>query len=439
MKTNTRDFGKVPNGQGFLVREQKPFEQLRRTVLSCLLWENSFYEDGVTIAQRIKDLVAKVNPQDVASLAVEAREQGKLRHVPLLLARELARNEKGRPFVAETLGKIVQRPDELSEFLALYWSEGKTPIANSVKKGLATAFNKFGEYALAKYNRDNAIKLRDVMFLCHPKPKDEIQAALFKKLANNELATPDTWEVELSAGKGENKKASWERLLSENKLGALALLKNLRNFTDNGVSDNLIISALRNCNPERVLPYRFISAAKYAPRFEQYLEELMFKSLSGMDKIKGKTVLMIDLSGSMNNQLSAKSELKRIDAANGLAILARELCEEVVIYGFANSEKLIPARRGFALRDAIMQKFGGGTYLKKSMEAINAKESFDRLIVISDEESQDGVGEFKAPTYILNVSTSKNGVGYQNKVTHIHGFSESSLNYIQQLERMTQE
>ena len=151
-------------------------QELRRTLLTCLLFEGTFYESGVGIAERIADLVPKVAPEKVADLAVEARERQHLRHAPLWLVRELARHGNGT-LVADTLPRIIQRADELSEFVALYWKDGKRPLSAGVKRGLARAFPKFGAYALAKYDRAKSVRLRDVLFLCHAKPKDDEQAA----------------------------------------------------------------------------------------------------------------------------------------------------------------------------------------------------------------------------------------------------------------------
>ncbi len=192
-----------------------PEQALRRSVLSCMLWEGEFYEDGVQIAGRIRELVPQVAAEKVAALAVEARERMKLRHAPLLLVREMARLATHRALVAETLTRVIQRADELSEFVAIYWAGGRQPLSAQVKKGLAAAFCKFDEYALAKYDRAGAVRLRDVLFLSHARPVDEAQAALWKRLAENQLATPDTWEVALSAtGRdGAEKREVWERLL----------------------------------------------------------------------------------------------------------------------------------------------------------------------------------------------------------------------------------
>src|SRR5580704_2375584 len=135
-------------------------QALRRSVLSCMLWENEFYEEGVSIAGRIRELVPKVDAAKVAALAVEARTNMKLRHVPLLLVREMARHATHRSLVAQTLARVIQRADELSEFMTIYWADGRAPLSGQVKKGLAAAFTKFDEYALAKYDRAGVVRLR---------------------------------------------------------------------------------------------------------------------------------------------------------------------------------------------------------------------------------------------------------------------------------------
>src|SRR5579862_294049 len=232
--------------EGGRARHISPELQLRRSVLACLLWENQFYEDGIEIAGRIAELVPKVEAEKVAALAVEARERMKLRHAPLLLVREMARHATHRGLVAETLERVIQRADELTEFVAIYWKDGRVPLSAQVKKGLAAAFPKFDEYQLAKYNRGGPIKLRDVLFLSHAKPRDDKQAGVWKKLVWGRLATPDTWEVALSAGA--DKREAWERLLREQKLGGLALLRNLRNMREAGVDESLVLAALGSMN-----------------------------------------------------------------------------------------------------------------------------------------------------------------------------------------------
>ena len=182
-RLNTLNLNTAPRThEGTPTRHVSPEMQLRRSVLACLLWESQFYEDGIEIAGRIAELVPKVAAEKVAALAIEAREQMKLRHAPLLLVREMARHKTHRAPVSETLASILQRADELAEFVAIYWKDGRVPLSGQVKKGLAAAFPKFDEYQLAKYDRGGPIKLRDVLFLCHAKPRDGAQAAMWKKL-----------------------------------------------------------------------------------------------------------------------------------------------------------------------------------------------------------------------------------------------------------------
>ena len=436
-RMNTLNFPWLKNRthEGAPARHISPELQLRRSVLACMLWEDQFYEEGVAIAGRIRELVAKVPAEKVAALAIEAREKMKLRHAPLLLVREMARLATHRQLVAETLTRVIQRADELPEFVALYWSEGKQPLSAQVKKGLAAAFTKFDEYALAKYNRATPVKLRDVLFLSHARPLDQAQADLWKRLVDGELATPDTWEVALSGGA--DKRQAWERLLSENKLGALALLRNLRNMTEAKVDEQAIRGGLARMKTERVLPFRFIAAARYAPQWEAELEQAMFRALGaqtseGQAKLPGKTVLLVDVSGSMDAPLSRRSEIRRNDAAYGLAVLLREIAEQVSVYSFSDNLVRVPSRRGFALRDAInASQPHASTHLGRALAGIDEK--YDRLIVISDEQSHDPVPNPKARGYMLNVASYQNGVGY-GAWTHIDGWSDSVIEYIRAAE-----
>jgi hypothetical protein len=394
----------------------------------------------VQIAGRIQELVPRVEAERVAALAVDAREKMKLRHAPLLLVREMARHVTHRGLVAETLSRVIQRADELSEFVAIYWAGGRQPLSAQVKKGLAAAFGKFDEYALAKYDRAGAVRLRDVLFLSHARPVDEAQAALWKRLAANELATPDTWEVALSGAGRENgadKRAAWERLLSERKLGALALLRNLRNLHAAGVSEELVLAALAALKTDRVLPFRFLAAARHAPQWEAALEAAMFRALEGRTaRLAGHTVLLVDVSGSMASPISLRSEMQRADAAYGLAILLREIAEKVTIYTFSDNAKRVPARRGMALRDALdRNQPHGGTFLGASLKQVESevREGYDRLIVITDEQSHDQVAAPRGKGYAINVASARNGVGY-GPWTHIDGWSEAVVDYIVELE-----
>ena len=415
--------------EGAPARRLTPLETLRRSVLACLLWEDAFYEDGEQIGERIARLAGEVKPEDVAALAIEAREQMKLRHAPLWLARGLAKRRS--PLVGTTLERVIQRPDELAEFLALYWAGGKQPISAAAKRGLAAAFTKFDAYQLAKYDRRGmAIKLRDVMFLVHPKPKDAAQAATWKDLADGTLDAPDTWEVALSAG--DDPRDTWTRLLVQRKLGALALLRNLRNMHEAGVALDQIRMALETVNVRRVLPFRFIAAARYAPDLEAELERAMFRAAAELPKLPGRTALVVDHSGSMTGApVSRRSELDRFDAARALAMLAREQCEDVVIIVFGSSAKLVSGElRGFALARALARGPGGGTNTEKA-KGLADREGYDRIIIITDEQSHQAISApgGRGRGYVVNVAPYEHGIGY-GAWTHVDGRSEAALSYV---------
>jgi hypothetical protein len=429
----------VRTHEGAVAQKVSPKLELRRTVLTCLLWEDTFYEKGSAIAARVAELVRENKAEAVAALAREARDKMQLRHVPLFLVRELARCKGTGALVAETLEHVIQRADELGEFVALYWKQKKEPLSAGVKRGLARAFTKFDAYQLAKHNRESVVKLRDVLFLCHAKPKNEAQAAAWKKLVEGSLEAPDTWEVALSAQKG--KKETFERLLEEGKLGGMAVLRNLRLMIAAGVSQKLIRQRLDK-GVARVLPFRFVTAARYAPKLEDALECAMLKGVAGLADLAGSTGLLVDVSGSMNAALSKKSETTRMDAAAGLAILLREKSEEFSLATFSDSCVELPPRRGFALRDAIVKSQAhASTYLKRALTHLSTQldwKKLERLIVITDEQSHDGIlPAWTAKAYVVNVAPYKHGLSYGNGWTHIDGWSERIVDYIAAVEAET--
>lgn len=294
-----------------------------------------------------------------------------------------------------------------------------------------------------------------MLFLSHAKPLNQEQAATWKQLIDGTLPIPDTWEVALSAGA--DKKETFERLMVEKKLGGLALLRNLRNMNDAGVSKGTIGDALMGANLSRVLPFRYISAARAVPQLEQEIERAMFRSLEGYPKLYGKTVLVVDVSGSMfgAGNVSKRSDITRVDAACALAALARETCEEVAVYATAGNDRtgvhstsVVPPRRGFALIDAIEKDMrtklgGGGIFLVQCLDYVFQHEkSADRVIVITDEVDCDKkltpatANAFGVRNYLINIASNQNGVGY-GKFTHIDGWSESVLDFIRESESTT--
>lgn len=404
----------------------KPIQALRRSVLACMLWENGYYESGVSVADRIAELAAQVTPRELADLAIEARTVHSLRHVSLLLLCALAK--RGGRIVGDTIAAVVSRADEPAELLALYWKDGKQPISKQMKLGLARAIRKFNAYQLAKYNRDSAIKLRDVLFLVHAKPKDDAQAEVWKQLIDGTLPIPDTWEVALSSGA--DKRATWERMLREGSLGYFALIRNLRNMTAGGVDAALIRDAIvaRKGGAEKVLPFRYVAAARACPQMEPALDQALCEAISELPPLTGRTLVLVDVSGSMDAPLSGKSDMKRIDAAAALASLIHG---DLRVFSFSHALVEVPPRRGMAGIDAVIRsQQHGGTALAGAVAAVNAI-PHDRLIVITDEQATDGrvPDPVAKHAYMVNVASNQNGVGY-GRWTHLDGFSEGILRWI---------
>lgn len=434
-------------------------KQLYRSVMSCLLWEKEFYEDGEDIAKRILKLCEQVESTKIADMAYQARHEMHLRHVPLLLLCAIVR--KGHKKVTEpVIEAVISRADEMGEFISLYWSlpGNKHMIPHAMQRGLQRAIVKFDEYQLAKYDRDSAnVKLRDVFRLVRPRPGEwyrhptnkqsctnlskklnkeaaKEQKDLWGRAVKGELKTPDTWEVALSGGA--DKKETFERLIMEGKLGYFALLRNLRNMAQAGVDEILVSTAItdRKNGADRVLPFRFIAAARAAPRFERELDQAMIAGLGQLPELKGRTAVLVDVSGSMDGKLSGKSDLKRIDAAAALASIIN--AEKLRTFTFSHHLCEVPPRRGMAGVDVIIRSQQHvGTYLGNALRALRHEAGqFDRLIVITDEQSHDLIGDpWMKHAYMINVASAKNGVGY-GKWNHINGFSENVLRWIHMYE-----
>ena len=421
-----------------------PEQQLRRAVMACLLWEDSFYESGQSIADRISSLADQCSTAVVSAIAIEARTIHGLRHAPLLLLLNLIR--RNEPGLADTIDKVLRRADDMTELAAMYWQLGnnKNMIPRQMKRGFSKAFARFQEYHFGKYDRDAKVTFSALIRMVRPKPVDDEQAALFKRIRTRTLAIPDTWETELSAGK--DKKETFERLLREGKLGYLALLRNLRNMVTAGVDMNLICSAiLARKGAMLVFPFRYTAAARAVPQLEPFLDTALGSAIEELPRLKGRTAILVDVSRSMLNKLSAKSDLNRMDAAATLASVIN--CDHLRVFSFSQQLVEVPPRRGMAGVDAILRsQVYGGTHLFDAVTSMNTM-GYDRLIVITDEQAtgtasargmiQGTVTTMPDPVglgYVINVANETNGVGY-GKWTHIDGFSEAVIRFIAEHEK----
>lgn len=450
---------RVAGGMGKPAANQDAEALLRRCVMACLLWEDMAYESGTGNSDSIAELIPQVEPGIVADICIEARQKQKLRHVPLFIAREMARIPAYNKYLDTVLPKIITRADQLTDFVALYFNkkgdrrgEKGVKLTAKVKKGLAAAFENFHEYHFAKYNREGPVRIRDVMFMVHPRPANADREALYKKIADNTLDTPLTWETELSAGK--DKKKTFTKLLKDNKLGGLAFLRNIRNIEQSGVDYKVVEQGFSKLHNANLLPLNFIGADANSNTYNQLIEKSMLETFGNRPKLTGHTVFILDVSGSMGSAVSARSQFNRMDAGIALCILAQESCERCTIYitggGWeVHKTEVVKGRRGFALRDQIKTMIpnmgGGGIFTAQALDYVATKHKtgdVDRIIVFSDSQDCDRSRKLPKPfgktNYIVDVSAHKHGINYKGCWTaEISGWSESFLDYIQAAEGLT--
>ena len=374
---------------------------------------NKFYETADERIERIADLVGKCDARYVAQLAVYARTKMNLRSVPLLLVVELAKHHSGDNLVSRTIEKVVLRADEIMELLHCYqWrnsqpnAECKTSpkklgrLSHQIQVGLQKVFNNFDEYQFAKYDRNNLeVKLRDALFIVHPKAKDDAQQLLFNKITDRTLETPYTWETELSAlGQqefitGTERQmafaAKWEELIDSGKMGYMAMLRNLCNFLKNGISIEAIEKVANRLSNEhevvssKQFPFRFLSAYreiknarysfnvhsnilanameetalvtnkaiedinavgrhKYTMLFDALEKAVLAssKNITGFDE-NTRVLLACDVSGSMYTPISPNSSVKNYDIGLVLAMLLKNRCKNVISGIFGNVWKVV--------------------------------------------------------------------------------------------------
>ena len=432
------------NHEGAKAYTLTPEMELYAAIATTML-NDTFYEKADDRLARIKNLMTQVNASFIAKLAVYTRQEMNLRTAPVVLATELAKIHKGNDLVGRTVEKVVKRPDEITEMLAYYQIANErtgtkklNKISKQLQKGLAASFNNFDEYQFAKYNRSTEVKLRDALFLVHPKAKDEAQQLLFNKIVNNELAVPYTWETELSAlgqqkfetehAKKNAVKAKWEELISSRKLGYMALLRNLRNILECEVSKDHIQTVCDHLTNKtavgnsKQLPFRFLAAYRelkggnsgYTSYVMKALENalaLSVQNMKGFD-MGTKVVIACDVSGSMQQPVSAKSKILMYDIGLLLGMLLQSRCDNVLTGMFGDTWKTVPLPSTGILAnvDAFYNREGEVGYSTNGYlvlkDLISKRYIADKIMLFTDTQMWDSN---------TNNQSAENTISYQWK------------------------
>lgn len=397
---NQKQTMRTVNHSGYTAYRMPEKLKLVTQVLTSFFNEKKFYGDN---SQEMKETIVAAIRKDavfVAKLAVFARREFHMRTVAHVLVAHLAHEVEGKPYTRAATKAVCLRGDDATEILACYLSEFGKPVPNALKKGLADAMTGFDEYTLAKYKGEGKqVKMRDVLCICRPTPKDEQQSDLWKRLLNGELKTPYTWETELSA-KG-NTAEVWEQLIDSGKVGYMALLRNLRNILQ--ANPGNVEKALATIEDpaavrrSRQLPFRYLSAYKQVAnsadsRVLDALENAAEAACENAPKLKGKTVIAVDVSGSMGDTISEKSDVRCSEIAMLLGMMAGRMCERYVLYTFDTEIRKVPvSSRSGILEKAMATPFGSGTNMHLPFERMIAERlDADRVIILSDQECNRG-------------------------------------------------
>ncbi len=414
--------GKILNHEGAEAFTLNPqLELYSATVTSSL--NPSFYETGQERLERIRALIEQNDPLFVAKLAVYTREKMYLRSMPLVLAVELAKVHSGDNLISRLVARIVQRADEITELLAYYQKANDRQavkklgkLSKQLQKGLAQAFNRFDEYQFAKYNRPAEVKLKDALFLVHPKPKDEAQQMLFDKIVEDRLEVPYTWEVELSvlgqqsfkneAAKQVAVRAKWTELIESGKLGYMALLRNLRNILQSGVGTQCMQSVAerladkRQVTRAKQLPFRFLSAYREiksigSPHTTMILNALEKAIQASVENLQGfdedtRVLIACDTSGSMCQPISPRSSVQLYDIGLVLGMVLQSKVKLVNTGIFGDRWKIInlPQTHILANADALRSRMGEVGYSTNGylviQDLIKRKQIVDKVMIFTD-------------------------------------------------------
>jgi hypothetical protein len=407
---------------------------------------------------------------------------------------------------------VLQRADEPGEMIAYYRSRYGRSIPIAVKRGIADAIVGHGtdrkalysEYTVLKYDTDShGYRFGDVIdTVCpttwHPSVRRTALGDLFEYAidrrhgradedgfamltANRRIRTiaarepailldPErmktgglTWEDALSLGGSKLDKAKlWEALIDADALGYMAIIRNLRNMDEAGVSKahaKKIVEIIED--PARVaasrqLPFRFYSAYTAAPslRWGQALEEALEASTANIPKLPGRTLVLVDTSGSMSwSSVSGKSGVRPVEVAALFGVALAKKAAKVDLYGFADRAfKHELAYGGSVLTQtkqliARVGEAGGGTAIAKAMHDTFA--GHDRVVILTDMQTMNerysspyGPGDVKnavpanVPVYAWNLtgyeaSMMPTGSGNRHE---FGGFSDSAFTIMQTLE-----
>ncbi|SIR86832.1 TROVE domain-containing protein [Micromonospora avicenniae] len=481
LRQNRHQVDETVTAEGAPGFAREPRAELFLLGVSNMVGEDTFYEDAAGRDARFRELIAAVavtDPDWFARFVSWLRTGAMLRSAAVVAALEGARAQvaAGVPGSRAIVDAALQRADEPGEALAYWLGRYGRALPKPVKRGIADAVARlYHERSLLKYDSEScAVRFGDVIDLTHPAAEDERQGDLFRHAldrrhkrdnpppaslttlaARAELmgmpveqrravidpavlgAAGMTWEALAGWRQAAMDAAAWEAIIPS--MGYLALLRNLRNFDQAGVRDAVAESvAQKLADPgevarSRVLPMRFLSAYNAAPslRWAYALEKALQHALVNVPALDGRTLILIDTSGSMTSSFSKDGTLRCWDAATvfGLALAAR--AQDATVVSFSNASRVFPAVVGESVLAAVRRFkdggyfYGGGTETEKAVRG--HYDRHDRVVILTDEQahwhgSEDVAAAVPAqvPVYTWNLAGYR--VGHTPVVGNRHTF-----------------
>ncbi|AVH99421.1 TROVE domain-containing protein [Streptomyces sp. WAC00288] len=426
---------------------REPREELFLLAVGNFVSQRTFYESGEERDDRYARLVGELAVEDpdwTAGLLRWLRDEGNVRTASLVGAAAYVRarllaGATGGPSNRSVIDSVLRRADEPGELLARWTAAYGRNVPQPVKRGVADAVRRlYTSRSLLKYDTaSREFRFGDVLNLTHaaPDPEKPWQGALFRYAldrrhhparalppasdrlltAHRELmelpvrerravvtgpggaerlaAAGMTWEALAGWLQGPLDAAAWEAVIPS--MGPMALLRNLRNFDGAGVSDETAAGVTaRLADPAEVarsrqFPFRYLAAHRHAPseRWTAALEQALGHSLANVPALPGRTLILVDRSGSMFwSTVSERSRLTRADAAAvfGAALALRAERADLVEFGW--NSRAVPFTPGEPVL-GVLERFHdlGGTYTDKAVRA--HYRGHDRVLIVTDEQT----------------------------------------------------
>jgi len=421
------------SGNGNLQVEKSDVQKLMEYVTSFIYGENSFYESADAKMEELTNVLERIasrqgGDQVVSNVLDLAKNEFGMRTMPVVAlveylkaARAVGRQQVNgtRQLVDQTIRRVDDMTDMYAYALKAFGAKNQVPLA--IKRGIADAFNKFDAYQLGKYNRDGAVKLKDLLRITHPTPKSVDLGDVFAKIMADALESPDTWEVELSRNgqlpesERRSPAAIWAEFIKERKLGMLAMLRNLRNMQESGVFNDypetvaLVADNIRK--PSKLtFPYQYYAAYRMADKVPAQIKNALKDAInqSSMTNIPviGENVwVIVDCSGSMESNISQRgiTSMKDVAAlfAASVALRQKVAGKNVVLTAFADNSRRIPVQEGDNVLDIVEDiertRLGGGTNLEDAVNNVKAYWGTtvpDTVVVISDMQINQLTGDY---------------------------------------------